>query len=237
MSTHIELIPAASRGHVNLGWLDSHHSFSFGHYYDPQRMGVSVLRVINEDRVAPGQGFATHAHQDMEIISYLLEGRIEHRDTLGNRRQLQAGEIQVMSAGSGIQHSEYNPDRQAPLHFLQIWIRPQSKGIPPRYAEQRLPEQAGLQLLVSGDGRQQSLTIHQDALLYQLRLDAKQTQQILTFSPERLYFIQQVKGQLQLGEHQLQPGDGAIIRVDHATSLQALSQEATALLFDLPLPA
>jgi quercetin 2,3-dioxygenase len=158
------------RGRANFGWLDSKHSFSFGHYYDPQHMGISVLRVINDDTVAPGAGFDTHGHQNMEIISYVLEGSIEHKDSTGNHYRIPAGEVQRMSAGTGVTHSEYNASKEAPLKFLQIWIQPKDMDIEPSYQQRAIVQSAALTALVTPDGEANSLHIHQDARIYRLRL-------------------------------------------------------------------
>ena len=154
------------RGAVDFGWLKSRHTFSFGSYYDPAHMGVSALRVINDDRVDAGAGFDTHSHRDMEIISYVKRGVIEHRDSMGNTRQLPPGEFQLMSAGSGITHSEYNASSSEPLEFLQIWIQPEVTGIEPGYQQKAFVREPGLQLIASSDARGQSLKLHQDAALY-----------------------------------------------------------------------
>jgi hypothetical protein len=170
----IEIRPSEQRGPSDLGWLQSRHTFSFAGYYDPQHMGVSALRVINDDRVAPGAGFATHSHQDMEIISYVKQGSIEHRDSMGNVQVLPAGEFQLMSAGTGVTHSEYNPSSSERLEFLQIWIEPNQYGIEPAYQQKRFAGRTGLQLIASPDGRESSLLVHQDACLYQLLLATDQ---------------------------------------------------------------
>lgn len=159
----ITLRPSAERGHARHGWLDSRHSFSFASYFDPEHMGVSDLRVLNEDRVAPGAGFGAHPHRDMEIITCVLDGAIEHRDTMDHQTRLRAGEVQVMSAGTGIRHSEFNASTTDPLHFLQIWIIPEHRGGEPRYAQKDFSGAGGHTLLVSPDGRDGSLPIRQDA--------------------------------------------------------------------------
>jgi len=162
------------RGPGDLGWLQSRHTFSFGSYHDPDHMGVSVLRVINDDQVQPGAGFATHSHQDMEIISYVKQGTIEHKDSMGNVEVLPAGEFQLMSAGTGITHSEYNPSDSRALSFLQIWIQPDELGVKPGYQQKSFGKNRGLTPIISPDGRDGTLHIHQDAYLYQLRLDRGQ---------------------------------------------------------------
>ena len=164
------------RGAARFDWLDSKHSFSFGHYFDANHMGFGPLRVINEDRVVAGAGFGEHGHRDMEIISYVLEGALEHRDSLGNGSVIRPGEIQRMSAGTGIRHSEYNASPEAPLHFLQIWIEPEQQRLAPGYEERRIPSQNGaLTRIGSRDGRDGAVTIHQDVDLYLARLTGEQS--------------------------------------------------------------
>jgi len=228
----ITIRAGSDRGHARHGWLDSHHTFSFGHYYDPQHMGVSTLRVINDDRVVPGAGFDTHPHRDMEIVSYILEGQIEHRDTLGSHGRLRAGEVQVMSAGTGIMHSEFNPSPSEPLHFLQIWIRPARNGLQPSYAQRDFSANRGLTLIVSGDGRDGSLRVHQDAEIYQLRLDASTAERVeLATEPGRIYYLQVASGALELNGQRLEAGDGAQIQGEQLLQLQGTQVEA--LLFNL----
>src|SRR5438874_12183607 len=161
--------PAAERGTDNLGWLDSRHTFSFGHYYDPEHMGFGPLRVINEDRVRPGAGFDTHGHRDMEIISYVLGGSLEHKDSIGTGSVIRPGEVQVMSAGTGIRHSEFNPSKTEPVHFLQIWLVPEENRLQPEYEQKHFSDEdkrSRPRLVVSRDGREGSLAIHQDAEVY-----------------------------------------------------------------------
>jgi quercetin 2,3-dioxygenase len=168
-------MPAGERGHTQISWLNSYHSFSFGEYHNPASMAFGALRVINEDTVAPGGGFGTHAHRDMEIISIALEGAVEHKDSIGNGSIIRPGDVQKMSAGTGVQHSEFNPSSTEAAHFLQIWIIPEKAGFPPSYEQKHFPETSGqLQLVASRDGQDGSVTIHQDALLYQARLNAGQ---------------------------------------------------------------
>lgn len=222
---------ANERGHANHGWLDSHHTFSFADYYDPLHMGVSVLRVINDDRVRPGSGFDTHPHRNMEIISYILDGAIEHRDSMGFHSTLHAGEVQVMSAGTGIAHSEYNPSTADGLHFLQIWVKPQATGITPRYDQKNFSGTRGIQLIVSPDGRDGSLQIHQDACLYKVLLE-KETQQI-PLASERTYYLHVARGNLELNGQAMSAGDGATLTAEKLLELTAQGQ-VEALLFDLP---
>lgn len=228
----ITLRPAAERGHASLDWLDSRHSFSFADYYDPRHMGVSRLRVINDDRVAPRSGFDAHPHRDMEIITYVLKGTVEHKDSMGNNSQLKAGEVQVMTAGSGIVHSEYNPSASEPLHLLQIWIQPQQSHVPPRYAQKDFSAVQGVGLLVSPDGREGSLPIHQDACLYLVRLEEHQQVSQPTRA-ERTYYLHVASGSLEVNGVPLKAGDGATLSGEQGIALEA-GDRAEALLFDLP---
>jgi len=222
--------PAEQRGHAEHGWLQSHHSFSFADYYDPSKMGVSVLRVINDDRVMPGTGFDPHPHRDMEIITYMLAGEIEHRDSLGNRSRLKAGEVQVMSAGSGVIHSEHNPSATQPLHLLQIWIVPDRRGYPPRYRQADFGDRSGLNLIVAPD-TEGALPIRQDVRLYQIRTDGGRL--TLPSGEQRLYYLHIVRGALTLDGRHLAAGDalqfdgGPVRQIDSARSVEAL-------LFELP---
>jgi redox-sensitive bicupin YhaK (pirin superfamily) len=225
---------ANERGHADHGWLNSRHTFSFADYYDPAHMGFRSLRVINDDRVAPGKGFGTHPHRDMEIFSYVLEGALQHKDSMGNGRVLKPGEIQLMSAGRGVTHSEFNPSRTEPLHFLQIWVQPRERGLAPSYTEWRpKPEQAAAPkvLVISPDGRDDSATIHQDAEIYRIRLKAGQrvTHEL---KPGRGAWLQIAQGALSLNGVALATGDGASIEAPGTLSLTA-SKPTEALLFDL----
>lgn len=222
---------ANARGHARHGWLDSHHTFSFANYYDPQHMGVSVLRVINDDRVAPESGFDTHPHRDMEIISYMLEGAIEHKDTMGFHTTLKAGEVQVMSAGSGVAHSEFNRSPNEALHFLQIWIKPEITGIAPSYDQKDFSDARGIQLIVSPDGRDGSLKIHQDACLYKMLL-TRETRQHPVIAG-RTYYLHVADGTLEINGQRLATGDGATI-TDESTLEFVVPDRVEALLFDLP---
>lgn len=230
----ITVRPSNERGPADLGWLKSQHSFSFGSYYDPKHMGVSNLRVINDDVVMPGQGFGTHSHQDMEILSYVKSGMIEHKDSMGNVEQLPPGEFQLMSAGTGVTHSEYNPSDTEMLKFLQIWIVPNQNGIKPQYQQKQFPEHTGLQLILSPDGRDNSLTVHQDMTLHQLRLDAQQTTDYTPAAGRTLY-LHIVAGEVEVHDTVLKAGDGATVKLDKGQDrlqFQAL-ESAEALLFDL----
>lgn len=220
------------RGPSDLGWLQSRHTFSFASYFDPDHMGVSVLRVLNEDQVQPGSGFATHSHQDMEIISFVMQGTIEHKDSMGNVEVLPANEFQLMSAGTGITHSEYNPSDSQTLSFLQIWIQPAELGVTPSYQQKPFGASKGLALIVSPDGRDGTLRIHQDACLFQLRLDGGQTEQH-TLVAGRTSYIHVISGHLGVNEHDLEAGDG--IGLSGVATIQLSARDATqALLFDLP---
>ena len=228
----IELRPSEARGPADHGWLQSRHSFSFGSYYDPEHMGVSALRVINDDKVAAGAGFGTHSHQDMEIISYVKKGVIEHKDSMGNIEQLPPGEFQLMTAGTGVTHSEYNPSSTETLEFLQIWIQPDALGIEPGYQQKRFEPQPGLQLIASPDARDGSLLLHQDASLYRLWLQADENASH-SLSAQRTAYLHVVSGSLQINGELLVEGDGATIS-DVAEINISASQASEALLFDLP---
>lgn len=229
----ISIRRSQDRGSANFGWLDSKHSFSFGSYYDPRQMGFSALRVINDDQVAPGGGFATHGHSNMEIISYVLEGEIAHKDSEGNVATLPPGEFQLMSAGSGIRHSEFNPSASKPLHFLQIWIEPNVVDKAPGYQQKAFGREQGLTLAVSPDGEAGSLVIKQDARLYQLLLDANTTAE-LPASTVRKYYVHLISGELAIEGETLKPGDGAKIEGTSNLLMVAQQQAVKALVFDLP---
>lgn len=223
---------ADQRGKADFGWLQSRHTFSFASYYDPAQMGFSALRVINDDKVAPGAGFDTHGHKDMEILSLVLEGSIAHKDSAGNTKILPVGEYQLMSAGSGIYHSEFNASDSQPLRFLQIWLQPDRSGGKPHYQQKAFTQRDGLTLILSPDGRDGSLTVRQNALLYQLLLPAAATQ-TLAIAPGRNVYIHLISGELELAGHHLGAGDG--IKVSGQTQLQFNAQSALkALVFDLP---
>ena len=229
----ITLRPAAARGRADFGWLDSRHSFSFGEYHDPKHMGFGPLRVINEDRVQPAQGFGTHAHSDMEIISYVLEGALEHKDSIGTGSVIRPGDVQRMSAGSGIRHSEFNPSKTEPVHFLQIWLIPDEDGIPPGYEQKRFDDKQGrLRLVASPDGREGSVTVHLDARLYAAVLDSGQALPHLP-APGRKLWVQVVRGALELNGQRLEAGDGAAIQDERALSFTAHADGTEFLLFDM----
>lgn len=230
----LTLRPSAARGRANHGWLDSRHTFSFADYHDPAHMGFRSLRVVNEDRVAPGMGFPTHGHRDMEIFSYVLGGALEHADSMGNGRTLAPGEIQLMSAGRGVTHSEQNPSRTEPLHFLQLWIQPAERGLTPSYTEWKpTPElaRAPKVLVISPDGRDSSARIHQDAFVHRLLLPAGTTV-THALAPGRGAWLQLARGKLTVAGQTLHAGDGASTETPGTLELTAL-ERSEALLFDL----
>lgn len=225
---------AHERGHADHGWLNSHHTFSFADYYDPAHMGFRSLRVINDDRVAPGMGFGTHPHKDMEIFSYVLEGTLEHKDSMGNGRKLEPGQIQLMSAGRGITHSEFNPSRDQPLHFLQIWIQPRERSLAPSYTEWHPKAEhsdASKVLVISPDGREGSGTIHQDADIYRIRLRAGQTV-THELKSGRGVWLHIAEGSLALNGVVLTTGDGASCEQPGTLNFVGV-QQTEAILFDL----
>jgi hypothetical protein len=226
---------AEERGRANFGWLDSRHTFSFGRYYDPDHMGFGALRVINDDRVAPGGGFPTDAHSGMEIISYVLEGALEHKDSLGTGSVIRPGDVQRMSAGTGIRHSEFNASRFEPVHFLQIWILPDKEGLAPGYQQKTFTAEAKrgkLRLVGSRDGRDGSVTIHRDVDLYAGILGEGDgiTHEL---AAGRSAWLQVARGSVSLNGQQLSAGDGAAIETAGAISLAGNSVEAEILLFDM----
>lgn len=224
---------SGERGHFNHGWLDTYHTFSFADYYDPAHMSFRALRVMNEDRVDPGQGFGMHPHRDMEIVTYILSGKLQHRDSLGNGSSIEAGELQRITAGTGILHSEYNPSATEPVHLYQIWLLPERRGLQPDYEQKRIagPEQGKLQLVASPRGEDGSLTIHQDARIYRAALG---TDQELTheLAKGRHAWLQVVRGQVAVNGTKLATSDGAAISDEAHLKLRA-DGEAEVLLFDL----
>jgi redox-sensitive bicupin YhaK (pirin superfamily) len=230
----IQIRKADERGHTQLSWLESYHTFSFGQYYEPQHQGFRTLRVINEDRVQPGQGFGTHAHRDMEIISYVLDGALAHRDSLDNGSVIRPGDVQLMRAGTGVTHSEYNPSSENLVHFLQIWIIPDEQGLAPTYEQRHFPVEARrnvLRLIVSQDGRDGSLRIHQDADLYATVL--KKGQSVThELAEDRHAWVQVVRGRIRLNGLSLQEGDGAALSDEPQIEMTA-DGEAELLIFDL----
>lgn len=230
----IDIRLAGERGKANFGWLDSQHTFSFGSYYDPSQMGYSALRVINDDTVVPGAGFGTHGHRDMEIISFVTKGAIEHKDSMGNIQRLPKGEFQLMSAGKGITHSEYNGSNTEMLKFLQIWIEPETQGGEPGYQQKDFGQQQGLTPVITPTGENGTLKIKQQATVSQLYLAAG-TEQTLSIIKGRRVYIHVVEGQLQLNEQQLVAGDGAkVADLDKLTLANKSEQVVIALVFDLP---
>lgn len=233
----ITLRPAHERGHATYHWLESHHTFSFARYHDASQMGFRTLRVINQDRVQGGHGFPMHAHQEMEIISYVLEGQLQHTDTMGNRSTIGSGDVQVISGGTGFAHSEHNPSPTDPVHFLQIWIEPDphQHGQPPSYSEGRYPssERSGaLRLIVSGDGRDGSVRIRQDADLYATRL-APADRVELPVRAGRGVWVHVASGRIDLNGHTLGPGDGAAIEDESLVRLTG-ADTAEVIVFDMP---
>lgn len=228
----IQIRKAEERGHFDYGWLDTWHTFSFDRYYDPRYMGFRSLRVLNEDRVAPGAGFPLHPHRDMEILTYVLEGALEHRDSTGSGSVIRAGGVQRMSAGTGITHSESNPSRTEPVHLLQIWIRPEQKGLQPEYEQRSFPaaEKHGrFRLVASRDGREGSVRIHQDADVYAAILESEAE---FRLRPGRYGWVQVARGALSLNGTELRQGDGAAIEEEPLLHFEP-REASELLLFDL----
>lgn len=228
----IYLRKANERGHANHGWLDSWHTFSFANYYDEQFMGFSTLRVINEDIIAAGQGFGTHPHKDMEILTYVLSGTVEHKDSMGNMEQIPAGEFQIMSAGTGIRHSEYNPDAENELHLYQIWIIPEETDIKPRYEQKRFNSQAGKQLVLSPDARDGSLKVYQDMQLWRWAMPLNEEQHY-EIADKRAIWVQVVRGTVEINGQEATTSDGLAIWQESHLVIKA-SDDSEILLFDLP---
>ena len=236
----ITIRPAGERGRTRLDWLDSRHTFSFGDYLDPDHMGFSVLRVINDDVVRPGGGFATHAHRDMEILTIVLDGGLAHRDSTGTSSVIRPGEVQRMSAGTGIKHSEYNASQEDPVHFLQIWVIPAVRGLEPAYEQKRFADDAlcgRLALVASPDGRDGSITVHQDVAVHRGLLDPARPA-VHRFAPGRRAWLHVARGRLTLGGRDLSAGDGAAVQDEERLTIAAAagqaSEPADLLLFDLP---
>jgi quercetin 2,3-dioxygenase len=229
---------AHERGAVNLGWLDSRHTFSFGNYYDPNHTNFGPLRVINEDKVQPGQGFGTHGHKDMEIVTYVLSGELEHKDSLGNGSIMRPGDVQRMSAGTGILHSEFNPSGDEPVHLLQIWLLPGQQGLAPSYEQTTFTDaekRDHLRLVGSSDGREGSVTIHQDVMLYAASLHQGVNVKY-ALKPQRGLWIQVARGSISVNGQDLSAGDGAAILEEEALQFKGSSEEpAEILLFDMGL--
>lgn len=226
--------PADQRGHAKHGWLDSHHTFSFADYYDAQHMGFRALRVINEDRVLAAQGFGTHSHRDMEIISYVLEGALEHKDSIGTGSIIRPGDVQRMSAGSGVAHSEYNASKTESVHFLQIWLMPSERGIKPSYEQKTFSEQdkrGQLRLVASVDGRDGSLTIHSDASVY-AGLFSEGESTTLTVDPKRHAWVQVARGKVLVNGQKLAAGDGAALSAEAELRIEGV-EDGEVIVFDL----
>jgi redox-sensitive bicupin YhaK (pirin superfamily) len=231
----IQVRKSCERGHANHGWLDTYHTFSFADYYDPAHMGFGPLRVINEDRVEPGKGFGTHGHRDMEIISVVLDGGLQHRDNLGNGSVIRPGDVQRMSAGTGVMHSEFNASDKEPVHFLQIWIEPSARGVRPGYEQKHFAAEdrrGRLRLLASPDGRDDSVIIHQDARVHAADL-APDDAVDYHLEPGRRAYVHVARGAVTLNGTPLEAGDGARLVDETTVNLSGL-QESQVLLFDLP---
>jgi quercetin 2,3-dioxygenase len=230
-----EVRRSSERGYADHGWLKSYHSFSFADYFDPRHVEFGVLRVINEDRVAPGQGFGTHGHRDMEIISYVLSGALAHKDSIGNGSTIRPGDVQRMSAGTGIRHSEFNPSMTEPVHFLQIWIQPNVQGIPPSYEEKHInaSEKRGrLRLIASPDRADDSVLIHQDARVYAGLLNGTETATLDVEKTRRIY-VHVARGAITANDLDLVDGD-ALKTVDNGTLSLQNGRDAEVIVFDLP---
>jgi redox-sensitive bicupin YhaK (pirin superfamily) len=226
--------PAAERGHADHGWLDTWHTFSFAGYHDPRYMGFQALRVINEDRVEPGRGFGTHPHDNMEILTYVIEGELEHKDSMGNGSIIRPGDVQHMSAGSGVTHSEFNPSRTDAVHLLQIWIIPERRGTPPSYSQAHFPAEQlrqGWKLVASRDGRDGSVSLLRDVDLYAARLEPGQAVE-MPLRPGRHAWLQIVEGTVSLNGYELETSDGAAIS-EESRLVVAASRPSHLLLFDL----
>lgn len=231
----VEIRKSEERGHANHGWLDSWHSFSFADYYDPQHMNFGALRVINEDRIGPGSGFGAHGHRNMEIISYVVDGELAHQDNMGNGSVIRPGDVQRMSAGTGVMHSEYNHAQDRSTHFLQIWIEPKDFGLPPGYEEKRFGEaekRGRLRLIASPDGRHGSVVVHQDAMLYAGLFDGVESASV-PVAPGRRAYVHVVRGDIVVNGMPLQSGD-ALKLVDEPHVDLAQGRQAEVLVFDLP---
>jgi hypothetical protein len=225
---------AGDRGHENYGWLDTQHTFSFGEYHDPQHMGFRALRVINEDRVKPESGFGTHSHRDMEIVSYVLAGELGHKDSMGTGSVIRPGDVQRMSAGTGVTHSEWNHSKTEFVHFLQIWILPERRGLEPGYEQKTIPESEThnrLRLVASADGREGSVTIHQDAAIYVGRIEPGR-EVVKEIGAGRHAWVQVARGSVELNGTKLAAGDGASVSEEKALTIRA-DKAAEVLVFDL----
>lgn len=231
----IHIRKSADRGHADHGWLQAKHSFSFADYHDPDHMGYRALRVINEDRVKPSNGFGTHPHRDMEIVTYILEGALEHKDSMGNGSVIRPGDVQYMSAGSGVLHSEFNPSSAEGVHLLQIWLLPDEKGAKPRYAQKAFADaekRGKMKLVASKSGEDGAIAIRQDAKLYASVLDEGQTAK-LPLAPGRHAWVQVARGSIELNGKRLEQGDGAAIDDERELAFRGNSASAEFLVFDL----
>ncbi len=230
----LTLRPSAARGHADHGWLDSRHSFSFAHYYDPEHMGFRALRVINEDVIASAMGFGTHGHHDMEIVTYVTEGALEHRDSMGEHSIIRPGEVQRMTAGTGIRHSEFNASRSEAVKLLQIWLLPAEEGLAPGYEQKMFSDEEKrnrLRLIAAPDGRDGAVTIHQDVALYAAKLDAG-ARVTHALKAGRGVWLQMIDGQIRLDGRPLRAGDGAAVELADAVAIEA-DKQSEFLLFDL----
>ena len=230
----ITIRKAEERGHFDFGWLNTYHTFSFGEYYDPRNMGFRALRVINEDFVHPGRGFPTHGHRDMEIITYVLEGGLAHKDSMGNGSTIRPGDVQRMSAGTGVRHSEANPSKDESVHLLQIWILPSEEGIEPGYEEKKFDDEekrGRLRLVASPDGQDGSVSIHQDARVSAAILDPAQ-QVSYELKPDRHAWVQVARGAIEINGQPLKQGDGASISEERELTITG-TEPSEILLFDL----
>ena len=231
----IQIRRSDERGHADHGWLDAYHTFSFAAYFDPEHTHFGALRVLNQDRIAPGTGFGTHGHQDMEIVTWVLDGVLEHEDSMGNGSRIRPGDVQLMSAGTGVRHSEFNGSREDPLHLLQMWVLPREDGLSPRYEEKRIPEEerrGRLRLIVSPDGRDGSLTIGQDAALYAGSFGPGDRAEH-ALEAGRSAWVHVASGRLRINGIDLEAGDGAGIRSERSLSIEGL-EEAEVVVWDLP---
>lgn len=231
----LTLRPADARGHANHGWLDSHHTFSFANYYDPRHMGFRALRVINEDRVAPGRGFGTHPHNDMEIISYVLEGGLRHRDSIGTGSVIRPGDVQRMSAGTGVAHSEFNDSSTDPVHFLQIWLIPKKRGVEPSYEQKAFTDEqkdGKLVLIASPDGRENSVSINTDAQVFAGKFGKGQGAKY-PLATDRHAWVQVARGKVVVNGRALEAGDGLALSEEAAVEIEGVNGGSELLLFDL----
>ncbi|HPF12746.1 MAG: pirin family protein [Planctomycetes bacterium] len=233
---NLQILRSADRGHADHGWLDAHHTFSFAGYFDPERMGFGSLRVLNQDRVAAGEGFGTHGHRDMEIVTYVLDGTLEHKDSMGNGSQMRPGEVQFMSAGRGVTHSEFNPSKTEPLHLLQMWVLPRESGFPPRYEQKTFEEserRGRNRLVVSPDGSEGSLTIGADARMYAGLADGDE---VVTYElpKDRMAWLHLAKGEVTVAGERLLAGDGAAITAPGPVEFRD-GVRAEWVLWELPL--